>query len=128
MKVIITEEQKKKLFVPRDIDKRQKQYLSEIGMDPVIQYLRDNDTSIRFDMSTTPDEWRWDIHDISDDNSSKELWDFDGSIKSLFMNIADGIEGIYHIWGAISVTDDKLNVMYDCEISSLRSGEKTYQL
>ena len=57
MKIIISEEQNKKLFVPRKIDERQKQFLFEIGMDDVIQYLRDNGESIRFVMSTTPDEY-----------------------------------------------------------------------
>ena len=130
MKVIITEEQKKKLFVPKDLDKRDRGYMEIIGMNPVIEYLRETGYPISFDMSTTPDDWSWYIHDISSDfKGYKYLENFEEPVKKLFMGIADNIENIYHIWGEISITEEnKLHVSFDYEISQTKQGYKTYQL
>lgn len=131
MKVIITEEQKKKLFIPRKIDERDRQYLSEIGMNPVIQYIKDNGTAIQFDISTTPDEWDWIIHGIFDTNDFSKVMEvkYENPIKKLILDIADNIDGVYHIWGNISINEkNKLFISYDYEISQLKSGDKTYQL
>lgn len=133
MRIIINEDQKKKLFVPRNIDSREKQFFSEIGMDPVIQYLKDKQTSIRFDISTTPDQWSWDVHDISNGSSPYEsLWDFEKPIYKMLLQIIENIEnieGIYHVWGEISLTNENnLTVSFDYEYSLLGRGEKTYKL
>ena len=130
MKIIINEDQKKKLFVPRNIDSREKQYLIEIGMDPVIQFLKDKQKSIRFDISTTTDDSRWGVHDISDGSDAENtLWSFEEPIYKMLLQIAESIEGVYHIWGEISLTNEnKLTVSFDYEYSLLGRGEKTYKL
>jgi len=129
MKIIVTEEQKKKLFVPRRIDEREKEFLKLIGMEPVIQYLKDNDTSISIQMSTTPGEWKWYVHNIFDDISGNDLNDFEKPIKDLFLSIAQKIENVFEIGGIISITDkNNLFVEYDYLISIQNSGDKTYQL
>ena len=129
MKIIVTEEQKKKLFVPRRIDEREKEFLKLIGMEPVIQYLKDNDTSISIQMSTTPDDWNWYVHGIFDDVSGNYLADFEKPIKDLFISIAENIENVYEIGGILSITDENnLFVEYDYLISLQNSGSKTYQL
>jgi len=129
MKIIVTEEQKKKLFVPRRIDEREKEFLKLIGMEPVIQYLKDNDTSIRIQMSTTPDDWDWYVHGVFDDISGNDLNDFEKPIKDLFLSIAENIENVFEIGGIISITDkNNLFVSYDYLFSVKKSGDKTYQL
>ena len=129
MKIIVTEEQKKKLFVPRRIDEREKEYLKLIGMEPVIQYLKDNDTSISIQMSTPPDDWNWYSHGVFDDNSGEVLDEFEKPIKDLFISIAENIENVYEIGGILSITDENnLFVEYDYLISTQNSGSKTYQL
>jgi hypothetical protein len=130
MKIVITEEQKKKLFIPRKIDDRDKQFMTELGMDSALEYLRDYDTSIRFDMSTTPDEWNWFMHGVFDgSNTHRELNEFETPVKKLIENIANEIDGIFHIWGDISIIEEnKLFISYDYEISQLRNDSKTYQL
>jgi hypothetical protein len=129
MKIIVTEEQKKKLFVPRRIDEREKEFLKLIGMEPVIQYLKDNDTSISIQMSTTPDDWDWYVHGVFDDISGNDLNDFEKPIKDLFLSIAENIENVFEIGGIISITDkNNLFVSYDYLFSVKKSGDKTYQL
>jgi hypothetical protein len=130
MKIIISEDQKKKLFIPRKIDDRDKQFMTELGMDPVLQYIRDYKTSIRFDMSTTPDEWNWFMHGIFDGSKSNyELNEFERPVKKLIEGIANEIDGIFHIWGDIVITEgNELLVSFDYEISQLRSDSKTYKL
>jgi hypothetical protein len=130
MKIVITEEQKKKLFIPRKIDDRDKQFMTELGMDPVLQYIRDYKTSIRFDMSTTPDEWNWFMHGIFDGSKSNyELNEFERPVKKLIEGIANEIDGIFHIWGDIVITEgNELLVSFDYEVSQLRSDSKTYKL
>jgi hypothetical protein len=130
MKIIISEDQKKKLFIPRRIDERDRQYLSEIGMNPVLQYIKDNETSVRFDMSTTPDEWNWYLHGVFDGGKSYyELNEFETPVKKLIEGIANEIDGIFHIWGDISITEEnKLFISFDYEVSELRNDSKTYKL
>jgi len=130
MKIIISEDQKKKLFIPRRIDERDRQYLSEIGMNPVLQYIKDNETSVRFDMSTTPDEWNWYMHGVFDGgNNHRELYEFETPVYKLIEGIADRIDGIFHIWGDIDITEEnKLLVSFDYEVSELRNDSKTYKL
>jgi hypothetical protein len=130
MKIIISEDQKKKLFIPRKIDDRDKQFMTELGMDPVLQYIRDYKTSIRFDMSTTPDEWNWFMHGIFDGSKSNyELNEFERPVKKLIEGIANEIDGIFHIWGDIVITEgNELLVSFDYEVSQLRSDSKTYKL
>jgi hypothetical protein len=130
MKIIISENQKKKLFIPRRIDERDRQYLSEIGMNPVLQYIKDNETSVRFDMSTTPDEWNWYMHGVFDGgNTHRELYEFETPVYKLIEGIADQIDGIFHIWGDISITEEnKLFISFDYEVSELRNDSKTYKL
>jgi hypothetical protein len=130
MKIIISEDQKKKLFIPRRIDERDRQYLSEIGMNPVLQYIKDNETSVRFDMSTTPDEWNWYLRGVFDGgNTHRELYEFETPVKKLIEGIANGIDGIFHIWGDIDITEEnKLLVSFDYEVSELRNDSKTYKL
>jgi hypothetical protein len=121
---------KKKLFIPRKIDDRDKQFMTELGMDPVLQYIRDYKTSIRFDMSTTPDEWNWFMHGIFDGSKSNyELNEFERPVKKLIEGIANEIDGIFHIWGDIVITEgNELLVSFDYEVSQLRSDSKTYKL
>jgi len=130
MKIIISEDQKKKLFIPRRIDERDRQYLSEIGMNPVLQYIKDNETSVRFDMSTTPDEWNWYLRGVFDGgNTHRELYEFETPVKKLIEGIANKIDGIFHIWGDIDITEEnKLLVSFDYEVSELRNDSKTYKL
>jgi hypothetical protein len=130
MKIIISEDQKKKLFIPRKIDDRDKQFMTELGMDPVLQYIRDYETSIRFDMSTTPDEWNWFMHGIFDGSKSNyELNEFERPVKKLIEGIANEIYGIFHIWGDIVITKgNELLVSFDYEVSELRNDSKTYKL
>ena len=130
MKIIITEEQNKKLFIPRKIDEREKQFLTAIKFDPVIDFMRENDAIITFDMSTSPDEWRWETHDISTTINGKYeyLGNFDKPVMELIKSIAENIEGVFHMWGEISLQDNKLHVTYDYEMISLGRGGKTYQL
>ena len=130
MKIIISEDQKKKLFIPRKIDERDKQFMTELGMDPVLQYIRDYETSIRFDMSTTPDEWNWFMHGIFDGSKSNyELNEFERPVKKLIEGIANEIYGIFHIWGDIVITKgNELLVSFDYEVSELRNDSKTYKL
>jgi hypothetical protein len=130
MKIIISEDQKKKLFIPRKIDDRDKQFMTELGMDPVLQYIRDYKTSIRFDMSTTPDEWNWFMHGIFDGSKSNyELNEFERPVKKLIEGIANEIDGIFHIWGDIVITEgNELLVSFDYEVSELRNDSKTYKL
>jgi hypothetical protein len=130
MKIIISEDQKKKLFIPRKIDERDKQFMTELGMDPVLQYIRDYETSIRFDMSTTPDEWNWYMHGVFDGgNTHRELYEFETPVYKLIEGIADQIDGIFHIWGDIVITKgNELLVSFDYEVSELRNDSKTYKL
>jgi hypothetical protein len=130
MKIIISEDQKKKLFIPRKIDDRDKQFMTELGMDPVLQYIRDYETSIRFDMSTTPDEWNWFMHGIFDGSKPNyELNEFERPVKKLIEGIANEIYGIFHIWGDIVITKgNELLVSFDYEVSELRNDSKTYKL
>ena len=129
MKIIVTEEQKKKLFVPRRIDEREKEYLKLIGMEPVIQYLKDNDTSITVQMSRDHNEWYWHVHSVFDDNTGGDLDNFEKPIKDLFISITSSIENIYQIGGILSITDENnLLVEYDYLIGVEKSGDKTYQL
>ena len=132
MKIVITEEQKKKLFIPRKIDDRDKQFLSEIGMNSVIQYIKDNETTIQFDMSTSPDEWNWFMHGIFDTSDySKSMGnEYEKPIKSLILNIMEDVEdGMFHIWGDISITEEnELFISYDYEITIMKTGDKTYKL
>jgi len=129
MKIIVTEEQKKKLFVPRRIDEREKEYLKLIGMEPVIQYLKDNDTSITTQMSRDHNEWYWHVHSVFDDNTGGDLDNFEKPIKDLFISITSSIENIYQIGGILSITDENnLLVEYDYLIGVEKSGDKTYQL
>jgi hypothetical protein len=129
MKIIVTEEQKKKLFVPRRIDEREKEYLKLIGMEPVIQYLKDNDTSITVQMSRDHNEWYWHVHSVFDDNTGGDLDEFEKPIKDLFISITSSIENIYQIGGILSITDENnLLVEYDYLIGVEKSGDKTYQL
>ncbi len=129
MKIIVTEEQKKKLFVPRRIDEREKEYLKLIGMEPVIQYLKDNDTSITIQMTTDRDDWNWYSHGVFDDNSGEVLDEFEKPIKDLVTSIAENIENITEIGAVLSITDkNDLYVSYDYIISLQNSGDKTYQL
>jgi hypothetical protein len=130
MKIIISEDQKKKLFIPRKIDDRDKQFMTELGMDPVLQYIRDYETSIRFDMSTTPDEWNWFMHGIFDGSKANyELNEFERPVKKLIEGIANEIYGIFHIWGDIVITKgNELLVSFDYEVSELRNDSKTYKL
>jgi hypothetical protein len=47
----------------------------------------------------------------------------------MLLQIAESIEGVYHIWGEISLTNEnKLTVSFDYEYSLLGRGEKTYKL
>jgi hypothetical protein len=129
MKIIVTEEQKKKLFIPRKIDEREKEYLKLIGMEPVIQYLKDNDTSITVQMSRDHNEWYWHVHSVFDDNTGGDLDEFEKPIKDLFISITSSIENIYQIGGILSITDENnLLVEYDYLIGVEKSGDKTYQL
>jgi hypothetical protein len=130
MKIIISEDQKKKLFIPKNIDERDRQYLSEIGMNSVLQYIKDNKTSIRFDMSTNPDEWDWFMHGVFDGgNTYRELNEFETPVKKLIEGIANEINGIFHIWGDIDITEEnKLLVSFNYEVSELRNDSKTYKL
>ena len=132
MKIIITEDQKKKLFIPRKIDERDRQFLSEIGMDPVLQYMIDNKTEIQFDMSTLPDEWRWDVNGIFDTSDySKPLYhQYEKPIKDLILNMLEEQEdGIFHVWGYISITEEnELFINFDYEITIMKTGSKTYKL
>jgi hypothetical protein len=129
MKIIVTEEQKKKLFVPRRIDEREKEFLKLIGMEPVIQYLKDNDTSITVQMSRDHNEWYWHVHSVFDDNTGGDLDEFEKPIKDLFISITSSIENIYQIGGILSITDENnLLVEYDYLIGVEKSGDKTYQL
>jgi hypothetical protein len=129
MKIIVTEEQKKKLFVPRRIDEREKEYLKLIGMEPVIQYLKDNDTSITIQITTNIDDWNWYSHGVFDDNSGEVLDEFEKPIKDLVKSIAENIENITEIGAVLSITDkNDLYVSYDYIISLQNSGDKTYQL
>jgi len=129
MKIIVTEEQKKKLFIPRKIDEREKEFLKLIGMEPVIQYLKDNDTSITVQMSRDHNEWYWHVHSVFDDNTGGDLDNFEKPIKDLFISITSSIENIYQIGGILSITDENnLLVEYDYLIGVEKSGNKTYQL
>jgi hypothetical protein len=129
MKIIVTEEQKKKLFIPRKIDEREKEYLKLIGMEPVIQYLKDNDTSITIQITTNIDDWNWYSHGVFDDNSGEVLDEFEKPIKDLVTSIAENIENITEIGAVLSITDkNDLYVSYDYIISLQNSGDKTYQL
>jgi hypothetical protein len=129
MKIIVTEEQKKKLFIPRKIDEREKEFLKLIGMEPVIQYLKDNDTSITVQMSRDHNEWYWHVHSVFDDNTGGDLDEFEKPIKDLFISITSSIENIYQIGGILSITDENnLLVEYDYLIGVEKSGDKTYQL
>ena len=129
MKIIVTEEQKKKLFIPRRIDEREKEFLKLIGMEPVIQYLKDNDTSITIQMSRDHNEWYWHVHSVFDDNTGGDLDNFEKPIKDLFISITGSIENIYQIGGILSITDENnLLVEYDYLIGVEKSGDKTYQL
>ena len=129
MKIIVTEEQKKKLFIPRKIDEREKEFLKLIGMEPVIQYLKDNDTSITIQMSRDHNEWYWHVHSVFDDNTGGDLDEFEKPIKDLFISITSSIENIYQIGGILSITDENnLLVEYDYLIGVEKSGDKTYQL
>jgi hypothetical protein len=129
MKIIVTEEQKKKLFIPRKIDEREKEFLKLIGMEPVIQYLKDNDTSITVQMSRDHNEWYWHVHSVFDDNTGGDLDNFEKPIKDLFISITSSIENIYQIGGILSITDENnLLVEYDYLIGVEKSGDKTYQL
>jgi hypothetical protein len=129
MKIIVTEEQKKKLFVPRRIDEREKEFLKLIGMEPVIQYLKDNDTSITIQITTNIDDWNWYSHGVFDDNSGEVLDEFEKPIKDLVTSIAENIENITEIGAVLSITDkNDLYVSYDYIISLQNSGDKTYQL
>jgi hypothetical protein len=98
-------------------------------MNPVIKYLLENNTSIRFDMSTPTDDFDWYLHDVSDDGTTYDhLPEFNGPIKRLLISIAEDIETIFHIWGLLHIEDGKLNVEFDYEISQLRNDSKTYKL
>lgn len=126
---MITEEQKKKLFIPRKIDERDKLFLKEIGMGPVINFLIDKNTDINFDFSTSPDQWDWYCHDISFGFDMKSLPEFEEPIKNIILNIAETISGVYHIWGSISISlDNELRVSYDYEITKMENGSKVYKL
>ena len=98
-------------------------------MEPVIQYLKDNDTSITVQMSRDHNEWYWHVHSVFDDNTGGDLDEFEKPIKDLFISITSSIENIYQIGGILSITDENnLLVEYDYLIGVEKSGDKTYQL
>lgn len=128
MKIKITEEQNKKLFLPRNIIERQKEFLKIIGMGPVIQYMKDNDTSIHFDMDTSFSEWSWHIHDISDGNGNY-LENFEKPFRKLFESIGEEIMGVTRMYGEMSITDDnKLFIGLGYEFTNEGGKDITYQL
>jgi hypothetical protein len=50
-------------------------------------------------------------------------------VKKLIEGIANEIDGIFHIWGDIVITEgNELLVSFDYEVSQLRSDSKTYKL
>jgi hypothetical protein len=127
MKIIITEEQKKKLFVPRLIDERDKLFLKEIGMNPIIDYLKDNGEQLDFDMITEYNDWEWEIYVF--DVNGEEIDEFKKPVLTLLTEIVSDYKGVFHVNGQLSINDsNELYVSFNYDFTTSDSDDKTYKL
>lgn len=131
MKIVITEEQKKKLFIPRKLDERDKIFFKEIKFTPILDVLKNGGTLL-FEMSTPYYSWDWDVVlcELSDGNGNDiNLPNMFSPVKDLLIRIVNETdEGVIVIKGGMEVNDNKLEIEYTVDKVITGSGMKTYNL
>jgi hypothetical protein len=133
MKIIITEEQNKKLFIPRRLDNRDSEFLKLIGFETVIKHIQTNG-EIEFSMFTHHDDWDWEFSHLDDVNYTANINDIEKPVRDLLMNIISQLVisdngTIISISGIIRLTDNnELDVDFEYNVTRTYDDKRTYKL
>jgi hypothetical protein len=124
------------MFKPRNMDSRERQYLTQMGMDPIIELLNKDGGYINFLMDTAPDEYNWGIQyayfyvgNKTVSNLSLDSNYYMG-IKNLIIDYLEQeiAESVYSVEGQISINNGELCLTLSMEYEAYLSEEKSYKL
>lgn len=136
VKEILKEEEKKNMFKPRNLESRERQYLTQMGMNPIIELLNKDGGYIDFLMTTSLDEYNWSVDYVyfyvgnkPESNLGLDSNYYRG-IKNLILNYLenDVSESVYSVEGQISINNGELSLTLNMEYTAYLSEEKSYKL
>lgn len=138
IKQMLKEEEKKNMFKPRNLEGRERQYLKQIGMEPIIKLLNEEDgNSVSFQMSTPTDAYDWSMNNIFLLNktgfNTKSLGmssDYYDGVKKLIIDYLEQEipEFACAVDGHITISNGELIFNLNVECIDYLSKEKSYKL